>query len=153
MKKHFKTLALLTLATFILSSCASLGNQGSSSFDDSDSPYVEEESTPIVKKEPKPKAAPVVVKEEKVKVVDEPEAEVFKYYVIIGSFKVLGNAQTYKKELRTEDFMPVILENENGLYRVSISAYNTETPARDKIGDIREKFEKYNDVWLLIRKQ
>lgn len=153
MKKHFKTIGLFTLTALILSSCASLSNQGSSSFADSDSPYVEEESKPVVKKEPKPKAAPVVVKEEKVKVVDEPEAEVFKYYVIIGSFRVLENAQTYKQELRTEGFMPVILENENGLYRVSVSAYNGEMPTRDKIGDIREKFEKYSDVWLLIRKQ
>ncbi|MBI9061976.1 MAG: SPOR domain-containing protein [Marinilabiliaceae bacterium] len=153
MKKHLKIITLLTLTTFILSSCASLSNQGSSSFDDSDSPYVEEDNKPAVKKKPKTTAAPVVVKEEKVKVVDEPEAEVFKYYVIIGSFKVLDNAQTYKTQLRSEGFMPVILENENGLYRVSVSAYNTEMPARDKIGGIREKFEKYNDVWLLIRKQ
>lgn len=153
MKKFLKNLALLTLSTFIFSSCASLSNQGSSSFDDSDSPYVEEESQPVVKKKIQPKAKPVVVKEEKVKVVDEPETEVFKYYVIIGSFRVLNNAQNYKKDLRAEGFMPVILENENGLYRVSVSAYNDEMPARDKIDSIRNKFEKYGDVWLLIRKQ
>ncbi len=92
------------------------------------------------------------MKEEKVKVIDEPEDEVFKYYVIIGSFRVLENAQNYKKQLINEGFLPVLLENENGLYRVSVSAYNDEMPARERISSIRGKYDKYDDVWLLIRR-
>nr|WP_319397900.1 SPOR domain-containing protein [uncultured Carboxylicivirga sp.] len=144
------TVFTLTIAISLLASCASL-NKGSSSFDDSDSPYVTEEAKPKVKEEPKPKKE-IVVKEEKVKVVESNDDEMFKYYVIIGSFKVLDNAKNYKQQLINEGFTPVILENENGLYRVSVSAYNDEDPARTKIGHIRNDFEKYSDVWLLIRK-
>ncbi|MBS2098600.1 SPOR domain-containing protein [Carboxylicivirga linearis] len=146
----FSTIFTLIIAITILTSCASL-NKGSSSFDDSDSPYVTEEAKPKVKETPKPKD--IVVKEEKVKAVDTTEDEVFKYYVIIGSFKVLDNAKNYKTQLIEEGFTPVILENENGLYRVSVSAYNDEEPARNKIGNIRAGYEKYSDVWLLIRKR
>lgn len=148
--QQFKILTL-TVLSIVVVSCASLNN-GSSSFDDSDSPYVQEETTPIVKEKPAPKTDKIVVKEEKVKVVDEPETEVFKYYVIIGSFRVLENAQNYKKQLSGEGFLPVLLENENGLYRVSVSAYNEEMPARERISAIRSKYDKYDDVWLLIRR-
>ncbi|MCT4645661.1 MAG: SPOR domain-containing protein [Carboxylicivirga sp.] len=133
-------------------SCASL-NGGTSSFEDSDSPYVEEETTPVVKEDKQPEQTKIVVKEEKVKVIDEKESEVFKYYVIIGSFRVLDNAKNYKKQLLDEGFLPVLLENENGLYRVSVSAYNEEMPARQRINSIRNKYSKYDDVWLLIRRQ
>ncbi|MBS2210803.1 SPOR domain-containing protein [Carboxylicivirga mesophila] len=148
--QQFKILTL-TVLSIVVVSCASLNN-GSSSFDDSDSPYVQEETTPVVKEKPAPKTDKIVVKEEKVKVVDEPETEVFKYYVIIGSFRVLENAQSYKKQLSGEGFLPVLLENENGLYRVSVSAYNEEMPARERISAIRSKYDKYDDVWLLIRR-
>ena len=144
-----KLIRLFTLFVFTLSlfSCASL-NRGSSRFDDSDSPYVSEKTTPVVKEDQKK----IVVKEEKVKVIDSTGSEIFKYYVIIGSFKVLDNAKNYKQQLISEGFTPVLLENENGLYRVSVAAYNDEAPSRGKISEIRRSYEKYNDVWLLIRK-
>ncbi len=130
-------------------SCRSLKDSGSSSFSDSDSPYVKEEPVvkPVVKKD-----KPIVIKEEKVKIIESNDDN-FKYYVIIGSFKVLENARNYKSTLSSEGFTPVILENENGLFRVSVAAYNEETDARSKVGFIRNKYEKYNDTWLLIRKR
>lgn len=138
----------LTISLGLLTSCASL-KKGTSSFDDSDSPYVSEQTTPKVKEEA---SKAIVVKEEKVKVIDSDDNEDFKYFVIIGSFRVLDNAKNYKTQLIDEGFTPVILENENGLYRVSVSAYNAENPARRKIGNIRDQYNKYEDVWLLIRK-
>lgn len=145
------TLFTLIISITLLASCASL-SKGSSSFDDSDSPYVKEETNqPKVKATPKTEKK-IVVKEEKVKVI-ESEDDAFKYYVIIGSFKILDNARNYKAQLISEGFTPVILENENSLYRISVSAYNDEQPARNKIGNIRSNFEKYDDVWLLIRKR
>ncbi len=139
----------LSTAIFIaLIGCKSLRDSGSSSFSDSNSPYVKEEPKvkPVVKEEKE-----IVVKEEKVKVIEE-EDKSFKYYVIIGSFKVLTNAKNYKSSLIDEGFTPVILENENGLYRVSVAAYNDEMDARQKVGTIRNQYEKYDDTWLLIRK-
>lgn len=140
----------LSLGILSFSACKSLKSTGSSSLDDSESPYVEEE--PVVK-EVVEESKPIVVKEEKVKVIEQTNTETFKYYVIIGSFKVLENARNYKTDLSTQGFTPVILENTEGLYRVSVSAYNEETSARNKIANIRHQYEKYSDTWLLKAKQ
>ncbi len=137
----------LVLTFFLLASlmsCRALKDSGSSSFSDSDSPYVKEE--PVVKNHPK-----IVVKKEKVKVIEDKETEIFKYYVIIGSFKVLDNARNYKATLIKDGFTPIILENENGLYRISVAAYNDETGARANVNKIRSNYEIYSDTWLLIR--
>ncbi len=147
---------LSTVIFIALIGCKSLRDSGTSSFSDSNSPYVKEEPKvkPSVKEEEKvvvKKNNEIVVKEEKIKVIEE-EDKSFKYYVIIGSFKVLTNAKNYKSSLINEGFTPVILENENGLYRISVAAYNDEIDARKKVGIIRNQFEKYEDTWLLIRK-
>ncbi|MDR2037317.1 MAG: SPOR domain-containing protein, partial [Bacteroidales bacterium] len=64
----------------------------------------------------------ITVREEKVQPVDLPDETVYKYYVVIGSFKVIENARKFRVDLVKEDFLPVILENENGLFRVSVAS-------------------------------
>jgi hypothetical protein len=76
-----------------------------------------------------------------------------KFYIILGSFGVYENAQKFKKQLMAEDFFPGILVNEAGLYRVSVNSYDDEAVARNRISEIRQKFPKYSDLWLLIKKQ
>lgn len=76
-----------------------------------------------------------------------------KYFVILGSFSVLENAKRLKETLASEDFHPVILMNESGMYRVCGNSYAEESAARARIADIRAKFSKYSDIWLLIKKQ
>ena len=76
-----------------------------------------------------------------------------RFYIILGSFGVYENAQKFKKQLMAEEFFPGILVNENGMYRVSVNSYDDETTARSKVGEIRQKYPKYNDLWLLIKKQ
>ncbi|MDR2928173.1 MAG: SPOR domain-containing protein [Cytophagaceae bacterium] len=127
-------LFLIAVLAILASSCGS-SRKGSSRFDDSASPYVKE----------------VTVREEKVRTIDQ-EDVVYGYYVIIGSFKVVENARNFRTSLTKESFAPVILENENGLFRVSVAAYNDEKAARNRIAQIRNNYEKYSDVWLLIRK-
>jgi len=106
----------------------------------------------VVEKRPE-QASDIVIREEKVRVVEQKGNEpVYKYYVILGSFKVIENARKFRDEIVKEKFEPVILENENGLYRVSVNAFNDEMQARERIGQIRKQYEKYNDVWLLARK-
>ncbi len=153
-------IASLALSIFV-SACASL-KKGSSSFDDSDSPYVAETTKPVVKETPavvvKKEPAPttnsaIVVKEERVKVVGQTETNVYKFYVIIGSYKVVDNANNFSKEISSKGFAPVILENEQALYRVSILGTNDETEARQKVGTIRQNYPSYSDVWLLVRKK
>ena len=73
-------------------------------------------------------------------------------YVIIGSFKKLNNAQAACDVSVRQGFLPSIMENDEGLYRVSV--YNgTEKSARRKVAEIRNKYAEYADVWLLIMKK
>jgi len=164
---NLKCIVTISLGVTILTSCASLSRKGSSSFSDSQSPYVKEEST-----KPKPKsttttktatttasttkaAAPakdVVVREEKVKNIDANSPD-YNFYVIIGSFRIIDNAKNFKAQLVEEGFKPTILENEAGLYRISVAASNDETTARDKIAEIRASYSQYSDVWLLVSRQ
>ncbi len=76
-----------------------------------------------------------------------------RFYIILGTFGVYENALKFKKQLMAEDFFPGILVNDNGMYRVSVNSYDDETVARNRVGEIRMKFPKYNDLWLLIKKQ
>jgi len=76
-----------------------------------------------------------------------------KYFVILGSFSVLENAKRLKETLKSEGFNPVILMNESGMYRVCGNNYSDESAARARIAEVREKYSKYSDIWLLIKKQ
>ncbi len=160
----WKNSVLFLVTLFLLSSCASM-RKGSSKM--GSSPYAEgvkndgievrddflpsdEENDTEEEQEPA-----IVVREERVKTIDVEETteNIYKYYVIIGSFRYIDNARNYKAQLIDEGFVPVILENENGLFRVSVAAYNEEQPARNNISSIRNHYPQYADVWLLIRKQ
>jgi len=156
----FRIVFSMLIAAMVLASCGSL-RKGSTKMDES--PYAEgakddgievrDDQTP--EEDQDDAQEEIVVREEKVRSVDieEDEENIFRYYVIIGSFRFYDNATTYKKELTGEGFVPVILENENGLYRVSVAAYDDEQPARNNIASIRRNYPQYSDVWLLIRKQ
>ena len=154
------------LAAIILSSCASLTRKGSSSFSDSNSPYAKEKSTtpkPKVQTNnttatntptPKPAAEPVkavVMREEKVRVIENNTSDKseYNYYCIIGSFRIIENARNFCSQLIEEGFQPVILENESGLYRISVGGNNQEDMVRSRIADIRSRYAQYADVWLL----
>ncbi len=100
----------------------------------------------------------VVVRAEKVKIIetedkDLPEEEEGRYHIIIGSFKQLENARQLCQDAIRKDFLPSIMENENGQYRVSIYSCSLEKTARNKIADIRLKFPEYVGTWLLIEKK
>ncbi len=100
-------------------------------------------------------AKPVTSKEEKVTAASG-EAKDFgtkRFYIILGSYAVYENAQKFKKQLMAEDFFPGILVNEAGLYRVSVNSYDDETTARNRVAEIRGKYPKYSDLWLLIKIQ
>ena len=76
-----------------------------------------------------------------------------KYFVILGSFSVLENAQRLRETLITEVFKPIIVKNESGMYRVCGNSFAQESEARARIAEVRGKFSKYSDIWLLIKKQ
>ena len=70
--------------------------------------------------------------------------------IIIGSFQVLDNARRFRGDLVNEGFSPILLESEHGFFRVSVDSFNDELAARSRLAQIRNQYEKYSDVWLLI---
>ncbi|WP_163710671.1 SPOR domain-containing protein [Mangrovibacterium lignilyticum] len=74
------------------------------------------------------------------------------FFVIIGSFSSVENANKYKQELIPQGFNPIVLHSETGYYRVCVNSYANETAARQRVNQIRTDFPKYADTWLLIKK-
>ena len=74
------------------------------------------------------------------------------FFVIIGSFSSLENANKYKQELIPQGFNPIVLHSETGYYRVCVNSYSEELAARQRVNQIRTDFPKYADTWLLIKK-
>ena len=129
-------------------------------------PVAQAAATPKPAPAPAPSAAPsgdqksakptaITSKEERFTAVQGEKADFGsnKYFVILGSFSVLENAKRLKETLTSEGFHPIILINENGMYRVCGDNYSEEAAARARIADVRGKLPKYNDIWLLIKKQ
>lgn len=97
---------------------------------------------------------PIAVRKEQVtftQQADKSQNESNSYFVIIGSFSQLDNAKNYRQTLLNEGFTPIILHSETGYYRVCVNSYNSENEARTRIGQVRQGFPKYSDVWLLIK--
>ena len=93
----------------------------------------------------------ITVRTESVKPIDPSERN-YGYYVIIGSFRMIAGARQTSADLVNKGFTPVILENEEGLYRISVGGYDDENTARTRIAGIRAAYEEHRDVWLLVRK-
>lgn len=97
---------------------------------------------------------PIAVRKEQVSFTDQQDKaknEANTYFVIIGSFSQLENAKNYRTTLLDEGFTPIILHSETGYYRVCVNSYKNETEARSRVAQIRTAFDKYADVWLLIK--
>ena len=76
----------------------------------------------------------------------------FDFHVIVGSFSSNENAKKLKTEMISKGFSPVIMQNENGMYRVSIVQTNSENEARGVVTQVRSKFSEHKDTWLLKKK-
>ncbi len=97
---------------------------------------------------------PIAIRKEQVSFTDQQDKvknEGNTYFVILGSFSQLENAKNYRTTLLDEGFTPIILHSETGYYRVCVNSYKNETEARSRVAQIRQAFDKYADVWLLIK--
>jgi len=94
----------------------------------------------------------ITVRTESVKQVEPTDNTLYRYYVIVGSFKILDNARQWRSDMVKKGFSAEILESESGLYRISAGGYNDENVARARIAGIRAAYEEHPDVWLLVRK-
>jgi cell division septation protein DedD len=97
-------------------------------------------------------ATPIKEVEEKLVPNNEKMPDTHRYFVIIGSFKSPENARKYLSQIRRDGFVPEVLKNEAGLYRVSVKATDDITEARNEVRRIWTGFTKYSDTWMLISK-
>jgi|GEM_PF-1594681 Sporulation related domain. len=71
------------------------------------------------------------------------------YYVIAGRFKIHANAQKFQKQLMNDGFHSQLLQNQQGLYRVSMKSSDILEDVRSEVFRIRKSYKRYGDVWLL----
>ena len=72
------------------------------------------------------------------------------YYIIAGSFRILGNALGYRDQLAGEGYPSAVLEPVNGLHRVTLNGYPTKEEAISALAGLRKKASN-KDLWILRR--
>lgn len=72
------------------------------------------------------------------------------YHVILGSFKSKLRAERLQGRLVKQGFKEAkIMQNEQGMYRVSAVAFSQREEAWAKVFEIREKYAQFFDAWAL----
>ncbi|PIF05506.1 MAG: hypothetical protein CSA36_06270 [Draconibacterium sp.] len=158
-----KIIFILTVVLFAFSACKTSKKRPQSVYtsDNTANPKVfsvpepspSPSPAPVETTEPKV-SKPIPTKKEQVTFTqqeDRAQNETNSYFVIIGSFSQLDNAKNFRETLLNEGFTPIILHSETGFYRVCVNSYKNESDARTRIGDLRQTYPKYADVWLLIK--
>lgn len=93
---------------------------------------------------------PDKIRSESFKVVDGEDATALKTYnVVIGSFQNRANAQGLQS-LMKGDYAPIIVINEQGMFRVILISYDDYVTAKQKIAQIKSQFD---DAWVLVQKK
>ena len=72
-----------------------------------------------------------------------------KYHVVVGSFSIQQNAKNLQSTLRNEGNNPIVVVNEQGMFRVLIASFNEYSEARARINQISNRFP---DAWVLVQK-
>ncbi len=72
-------------------------------------------------------------------------------YIIVGSFRVYQNAVKTKQYYERLGYNPQILPQVAGFNRVAIESFTDLTQARQRLKELRKKFNR-PDFWLLYKK-
>ena len=91
---------------------------------------------------------PENIRSENYTVVTGDESLLKHYNVVVGSFGKQENAIRLHQALQSE-YRPLVVMNENGMYRVVISTHDTYQEAKAQISKINAT---YPDAWVLVRK-
>lgn len=75
------------------------------------------------------------------------------YSVVIGSFQNITNARSLKERMVSEGFaFAMLAQNEQGMYRVIITSFDTKDEAVRSREDIKARFAPlFSDAWILQR--
>jgi cell division protein FtsN len=157
MRKSLSVSYIFLIVAIVLCSCSS--RKGTSSISNSRTSYIKDEAKALNNgvntngvKSKDDFSTSLIVQKEKVKIVDGNKSEDYQYFAIVGSFKILENAQNLKKLLVEDGYDPIILDSEKGFYRVSIASGNDEYQIRKKIFEIKVHSSEYSDAWLLVQR-
>lgn len=72
------------------------------------------------------------------------------YHVILGSFKSKLRAERLREKLVRMGFKEAkLMQNEQGMHRVSCMSFNGREEAWAKVFEIREKYSQFFDAWTL----
>lgn len=156
-----KTGLLVLAVTMVFVSCETF--KKTSTADAAYEPAINTDTSPKVFSMPEVKVTkptiaeekPIAVRKESVTFAnqaDKTDNENNNYFVIVGSFSSFENAVSYRQGLVDEGFTPIILHSKQaGYYRLCVNSFKSEMDARQKVHQIRDKFPKYFDSWLLIK--
>jgi len=70
------------------------------------------------------------------------------YYIIAGSFRILGNAERYKERLAGQGYSSTVMKQVNGLHRVTLNGYPTKEEAVSALAELR-KDPSNKELWIL----
>lgn len=71
-----------------------------------------------------------------------------RYHVIMGSFKVEGNAEKMAARLEKDGYSPIVFMFENGFESVSVAGFDTLREALEASVNMYEKDYTPDDVWV-----
>ena len=90
----------------------------------------------------------ITVKQEDVKLTHG--TDIMRYCIILGSFVNEQNAVGLRKSLIEMGFTKSsIMQNKEGMYRVSAACYDNDAQARAQLLEIRRQYAQFQDAWLL----
>lgn len=108
----------------------------------------------------------VSVRKEKVEPVFASDApNLKKFSVVIASLSVKLNAESLKSRMENEGYNVILVENEQGMYRVIVASYDDKGSAASTRDEIYQKYSAkgstdylrknygvpFNDLWILER--
>ncbi len=70
------------------------------------------------------------------------------YYIIAGSFRILGNAERYREQLTGNGYPSMIMEPVNGLHRVTLNGYSSKAEAISVLAELK-KDPSNKELWIL----
>lgn len=72
------------------------------------------------------------------------------YSVVIGSFQNATNARSLKERMTSEGFNPILAQNEQGMYRVIVTSFDTKAEAVRSRDAIKSMYTPaFQDAWIL----
>lgn len=76
------------------------------------------------------------------------KSQLNRYYIIVGAFKVSGNADGYLKQMTGKGY-PAQIVNHRDFQMVSVNAFSSLREALNQLGNFRNEVNK--EAWIYVR--